>query len=143
MSFEAPAFLLSLLLVPALAVALEYSRRRSRRYAVRFPGVPALAAIAPAASNIRRYLPLGLFLLALAAAATALARPQTSVAVPVERASVVLVFDESRSMQATDVEPDPARCRPRRRAAVPDQACPTRCGSAWSPSLTRRRRSRR
>jgi Ca-activated chloride channel homolog len=124
-SFEAPVFLLSLLLVPALAAALEYSRRRSRRYAVRFPGVPALAAIAPAASNIRRYLPLGLFLLALAAAATALARPQTSVAVPVERASVVLVMDASRSMQATDVQPtrlDAARAAGRRfLTKVPDE----------------------
>ena len=35
----------------------------------------------------------------------ALARPQTTVAVPVERASVVLVTDVSRSMLADDVEP--------------------------------------
>ena len=37
--------------------------------------------------------------------ALALARPHATVAVPVERASVVLVTDASRSMLATDVEP--------------------------------------
>jgi Ca-activated chloride channel family protein len=105
-SFASPAFLLALLLVPALAAALEYARRRSRRYSVRFTGVPELLPIAPVASNLRRYLPLALFLLAMTAAATALARPQKSVDVPVERASVVLVMDASRSMEATDVQPN-------------------------------------
>jgi Ca-activated chloride channel family protein len=37
--------------------------------------------------------------------AVALARPQTTVAVPVERASVMLVTDESGSMLAGDVDP--------------------------------------
>jgi len=137
MSFEAPGFLLALLVVPAIAAALAYSRRRSRRYAVRFPGVPALAAIVPAASNVRRYLPLGLFLLALTAAATALARPQASVDVPVERASVVLVMDASRSMQATDVQPtrlDAARSAGKRfLTRVPEQMRVGRVGFSDSP----------
>jgi len=42
---------------------------------------------------------------ALAALAFALARPQTTVNVPVEKASVVLVTDESGSMAASDVDP--------------------------------------
>jgi Ca-activated chloride channel homolog len=36
----------------------------------------------------------------------ALAKPQKTIAVPVERASIMLVTDHSRSMSATDVEPD-------------------------------------
>ena len=36
----------------------------------------------------------------------ALAKPQRTVAVPLERASIMLVTDHSRSMLATDVEPD-------------------------------------
>ena len=45
------------------------------------------------------------FLLALAILVLAAARPQQTVAVPVERASIMLVTDVSGSMQATDVRP--------------------------------------
>ena len=47
-----------------------------------------------------------LALAALAALVLALAKPQKTVAVPVERASIMLVTDHSRSMSATDVSPD-------------------------------------
>ena len=39
----------------------------------------------------------------------ALARPEATIAVPVEQASVMLVTDTSGSMNATDVAPDAAR----------------------------------
>ncbi len=42
----------------------------------------------------------------MALLALAFARPQTSVQVPVEEASIMLVTDHSRSMLAQDVEPD-------------------------------------
>ena len=45
------------------------------------------------------------FLLAIAILILAAARPQKTVAVPVERASIMLVTDVSGSMQATDVRP--------------------------------------
>jgi Ca-activated chloride channel family protein len=45
------------------------------------------------------------YALALAALVVALARPETTVAVPDERASIMLVTDISGSMQATDVQP--------------------------------------
>jgi Ca-activated chloride channel homolog len=54
----------------------------------------------------RRHLPTALALAAIAALALALAKPQHTIAVPVEGASVVLVTDHSGSMSATDVEPD-------------------------------------
>ena len=44
-------------------------------------------------------------LLALAILILAAARPQKTVAVPVERASIMLITDVSGSMQATDVRP--------------------------------------
>jgi Ca-activated chloride channel homolog len=104
-SFAAPAFLLGLLAVPLGIALYALHRRRARRYAVRFTGVPVLAGLLEPGARWRRHLPAGLFLVALAALAIALARPQATVAVPGRQASVVLVTDASRSMRAADVEP--------------------------------------
>lgn len=104
MSFAAPLFLLGLLAVPAGVALHLLAQRRRRRYAVRFPGTPLAALAAPASP--RRHLPSALLALAVAGLVLALARPETTVAVPVERASVVLVTDTSRSMTAADVAPD-------------------------------------
>ena len=125
MSFAAPAFLAALALVPLALLGLWLSRRRGERYAVRFTGTPALAALVGSEPAWRRHLPAALFVLALAALALALARPERTVAVPVERASVILVMDGSRSMRAVDVEP--SRMAAARRAGrrfldrVPDE----------------------
>ena len=51
----------------------------------------------------RRHFPLALAGLATAALIVALARPQVSVAVPAEQATIVLAIDHSGSMLATDV----------------------------------------
>jgi Ca-activated chloride channel family protein len=91
------------------------AQRRRRRYPVRFPALATLAAIAPRESQWRRHAPFALLMLALVALTVSLARPQRTVAVPVERASVVLVTDVSRSMSATDVSP--TRLEAARRAA--------------------------
>jgi len=104
-SFQAPLFLLALLAVPLFAWAFSAERRRRRKYAVRFPAAATVAAVAPGTSTWRRWLPAALFLAALAALLVALARPQKTVAVPVERASIMLITDVSGSMQATDVRP--------------------------------------
>ena len=106
MSFAAPIFLLGLLALPAGAALHLLAQRRRRRYAVRFPGVPVAALAAPVAPRWRRLLPSALLALSVAGLVLALARPETTVAVPVEQASVVLVTDTSRSMTATDVAPD-------------------------------------
>ena len=105
MSFLSPVWLLALLLAPLAVLAHARAQRRRRRYPVRFTAMPALAAVLPTGPQWRRHVPVGLFALALATLALALARPHTTVAVPVERASVVLVTDVSRSMEATDVQP--------------------------------------
>jgi Ca-activated chloride channel homolog len=125
MSFASPIGLLCLAGVP-LAILLHVSaQRRRRRYPVRFPALATLAAVAPPEPPWRRHLPAALATLAVAALALSLARPQRTIAVPVERASVVLVTDVSRSMSATDVSP--TRLEAARRAAenfleqVPDE----------------------
>lgn len=105
MSFLSPLALLCLLAVPLAVFAHVAAGRRRRRYPVRFPALATLAAVAAPEPRWRRHLPFALFALALAALAISLARPQRTVQVPVERASVVLVTDISRSMSATDVSP--------------------------------------
>ncbi len=104
--FAEPGFLWALLLVPLLLLALAVSRRRARRYAVRFTAAPALKLAGAVVPAWRRYLPALLALAAVSALVLALAKPQKTVAVPVERATVVLVTDHSRSMLAEDVDPD-------------------------------------
>lgn len=105
MSFASPLALLCLFAVPLAVLAHVSAQRRRRRYPVRFTAVSTLAAVADADPRWRRHLPLALFALALAALSLSLARPERTIQVPVQRASVVLVTDVSRSMSATDVSP--------------------------------------
>jgi Ca-activated chloride channel homolog len=104
-SFASPLWLLSLLVVPLALAGYVTNRARARRYAVRFPAVPALRAAAGTVPAWQRHLPAALALAAATALALALARPQATVAVPVEQASIMLVTDHSRSMEANDVQP--------------------------------------
>src|ERR1700750_1535425 len=67
--------------------------------------------------RLRRVLPAALLAAAAGTLAVAFAKPQATVAVPVEKASVVLVTDESGSMSATALRPSrPAAAQP---AAAP------------------------
>jgi Ca-activated chloride channel family protein len=105
MSFQAPIFLAGLVAIPLALAALAVARRRPARYVVRFPALPTLQAVMPRTPRWRRAVPTALLCLALAGLVTALARPEATVAVPVEKASVVLVTDTSGSMNASDVSP--------------------------------------
>jgi Ca-activated chloride channel family protein len=103
-TFERPLLLLTLLAVP-LAVALYVlAERRRMRYAIRYTNLDVLAEVAGDRYR-RRFVPLALFLLALAALCIGMARPQHKTLVPRDRATVILVLDVSRSMQAKDVKP--------------------------------------
>jgi Ca-activated chloride channel homolog len=104
-TFASPWLLVTLLLVPAtLLLALWFEKRRAR-YAVAFTNLDVLASVAEKRRPWRRWVPLALFLLALASASIALARPRATVAVPANRATVVLLVDVSGSMRAADVKP--------------------------------------
>ena len=106
MSFQAPLFLAGLAVIPLALAALWFARRRPSKYVIRFPAAATLAAVAPSGSRVRKHLPPALLMLALAGMAIALARPEATVAVPEERASVMLVTDTSGSMNAVDVAPN-------------------------------------
>jgi Ca-activated chloride channel family protein len=114
-SFASPLALLCLLAVPLAVFAHVSAQRRRRRYPVRFTALATLAAVVPREPQWRKHAPFALLAAALAALSLSLARPQKTVAVPVERASVVLVTDVSRSMSAVDVSP--TRLEAARRAA--------------------------
>jgi len=104
-SFAAPWLLLGLLLVPPLVPAYGLTERRRRRAAAAFAAPPTAVSVVPRRPGWRRHAPHALAGLALAGLIVALARPQVSVAVPAEQASIVLTMDHSGSMQATDVAP--------------------------------------
>ena len=105
MSFQAPLFLLSLLLVPLAVLVYRRGDHRRRAAADEFVAPHMLPSVAPTSPGWRRHAPTALYVAALAAVAVALARPEATVAVPEERASVVLATDQSGSMEARDVSP--------------------------------------
>jgi Ca-activated chloride channel family protein len=104
MSFRSPWFLLALLLLAVAAGIWVLAERRRMRYAVRFTNVEVLASVVSGRSW-RRFVPPLLFALSLAFLLVGLARPEVSRMLLKERATVILVADTSRSMQAKDVQP--------------------------------------
>ncbi len=105
MSFGEPIYLLALVLVPLALLAYMRHEVRRRAAAAAFAAPALMAAVAPSTPGWRRHVPLGVYGIALVVLVVALAKPQTTVAVPVERASIMLTTDYSGSMQATDVAP--------------------------------------
>jgi Ca-activated chloride channel family protein len=129
MSFLWPWLLFLLLLVPLLVAAYIWVLRRKRRFAVRYSSLSLIREALPRRARWRQHLPFGLFVLAVACLSTAVARPAAEVLVPLSRTTIVLAIDVSRSMCATDVEPN--RLTVAQEAAlafIEDQADDTRIG---------------
>jgi Ca-activated chloride channel homolog len=108
MSFIWPPMLLLLLAIPLGAAAYVLLERRRRRRAVAsgFALGDATPAQGPARrARMRRWIPAALTLAGLAILVVALARPQSVVGVPRIEGTVVLAFDVSGSMAATDLAP--------------------------------------
>ena len=105
MSFARPWLLLALLIVPLLAWLYVLAQRRRARYTVAFTNLEVLRGVTRGRAW-RRWVPAVLFLLAVAALTAGAARPHVRGLVPQERATVVLVLDVSRSMEARDVRPN-------------------------------------
>ena len=88
-----------------LAVLYVGEQRRRRAAAAAFAAPALQPSVAPRRPRWRRHAPMAAVALALALLVVAAAKPQRTVAVPVERASVMLATDVSGSMTATDVQP--------------------------------------
>jgi Ca-activated chloride channel family protein len=86
---------------------LPYTRqqRQRRQLAASFGALGSMQAGMARRAGARRHIPPALFLLGLAVLLFALARPQMTVALPRQEGTVLLVFDVSGSMAATDLEP--------------------------------------
>ena len=105
MSFAAPLLLLGLLIVPALVVWYVHLQGARRRSAAAFAAPALTASVAPRRPRWRRHVPIAILAVAVAALVVAAARPQRTVAVPVEQAQILLMTDVSGSMLAKDVTP--------------------------------------
>ncbi|GAA0265949.1 VWA domain-containing protein [Cryptosporangium japonicum] len=106
MTWLSPERLWLLAGVAALVIGYLVAQRRSSRYAVRFTNLKLLDRVAPRRPAWRRHVPAGLFLVMITLLVVGFARPQAEVQVPREQATVVVAVDVSRSMLASDVEPD-------------------------------------
>ena len=116
MSFAAPLVLLGLVLLPLLALVYARHQRNRQRAAAAFAAPHLSPSFAPRRPGWRRHIPIFAFALAIALLLVAAAKPQTTVAVPVEHASIMLMTDVSGSMEAQDVSP--SRLVAARRAAT-------------------------
>lgn len=105
MDMLAPGALLLLVVTPLLVIARILLLRR-RKPAIRYSSVSLVREAVSGSSWMRRHLPFVLFALALTSLVVALARPVQVVAVPAGRTTVILAMDVSRSMCATDIEPN-------------------------------------
>ena len=103
MTFIWPVLLFSIALVPlGILVARWIDRRRHGRVEQLTGTVPASAATR---TRARDRIPGALVIAALVVFGVALARPQATIAVPRLEGTLMLTFDVSASMGATDVEP--------------------------------------
>jgi Ca-activated chloride channel family protein len=100
-----PGILLLLILIPLLIAAYIWALRR-RQTAVRYSSLVLVKAAMPRFSRLRRHLPFGLFLAALASLIIAFGRPVAVVAVPTNQTAIILAIDVSGSMCSGDIQPN-------------------------------------
>jgi len=105
MNFVDPAFLVALVAIPLLIVWYVRQQRQRASAAAAFSAPALSASVTPRRPRWRRHIPMLAFAVALAVLIIAAARPERTVAVPVQTASIMLANDTSGSMAATDVKP--------------------------------------
>jgi len=105
LQFLAPNRLWLLLLIPAL-VSLYLLLVQRKRNRARQVGQTMLDLVIPRETPWRRHLAVGLSILSLLTLTLAFAKPKDEVAVPRERATIVVTIDVSLSMEANDVQPN-------------------------------------
>jgi Ca-activated chloride channel family protein len=104
MTFLWPGLLWLLLVAPLLVLAYRRAHVRRQQLAARY-GSLGLAGGGRGVPAWQRHLPPALFLTSLVILIVSLARPQAQVSLPRLEGTVILAFDVSRSMAATDLDP--------------------------------------
>jgi Ca-activated chloride channel family protein len=129
MTFTWPLALAALIIVPVAIGLYVWQLHRKRRNAVRYSNVALLRSLVPVRARWKRHVPVGLFATSLLALGFSSARPNITSTVPLGRTSIILALDVSRSMCATDVEPNRLTiAQQAARAFVADQPSGTRIG---------------
>ncbi|HEY6623975.1 MAG TPA: VWA domain-containing protein [Acidimicrobiales bacterium] len=105
MTFQWPAMLLFLLLIPGVVAAYVSWQRRRRERAAGLAAQGLVTTETGRPRSWRRHLQFALFTTALALLVIAVARPMTTIPTLQHRATVILTLDVSNSMAATDVKP--------------------------------------
>lgn len=97
--------LFTLLTIPLILAVYLILQRRQRSLATSFYSLGDAKLARRQAPGFRRHVPPLIFLLSLVVILVALARPQAQIRLPRVEGTVMLVFDVSASMGATDAEP--------------------------------------
>jgi Ca-activated chloride channel family protein len=105
MSFIWPPMLIFLATIPLFVALYLRIQQRRRRLTAAYGELGLLRAATGHSLGLRRHIPPALFLLGLTILIVALARPETVVSLPRIEGTVILAFDVSGSMAATDLKP--------------------------------------
>ena len=105
MSFIWPPMLLTLALIPLGLVLYRYLDVGRRRRLAAYGGSGLAGGATRRPGGIRGRVPAVLLVLGLVVMAMAMARPQAVVSLPRQEGTVILAFDVSASMGATDLQP--------------------------------------
>jgi Ca-activated chloride channel family protein len=105
MSFIWPTLLFALVCIPLLVLLYLGIQRQRRKFVARYGSLGLVHDAAGSGIGVRRHIPATIFMGGLTVLLFSLARPQAVVSVPKVQGTVILTFDVSGSMAATDFQP--------------------------------------
>lgn len=105
MSFVWPTLLISLVLIPVLLYIYFRMQRRRKALAAKFGALGFVRDASGRGPGTYQHVPPMMFLGGIAILLVSMARPQATISIPRLEGTVVLTFDISGSMAATDLQP--------------------------------------
>ncbi|MBN2115081.1 MAG: VWA domain-containing protein [Anaerolineales bacterium] len=105
MSFIWPTLLLALSGIPLLVLLYVLLQRRRHRFAARYGSLGLVHDALGSGIGFRRHVPALIFLAGITILVFSLARPQATIDVPRNEGTIILTFDVSGSMAASDFQP--------------------------------------